>query len=157
MEQDEQGLHDFLSGRHRQLYRTAVLLCGSPQDAEDLVQETLLAAWRGLGGFEQRASLRAWLYRIATNRCLDARRSASRRPAKQWDVPNVAATQPTGVSEIVWLEPIPDALLEGALAAPGPAARSPGCRPSAASRGRRSLPSRPRRGRSPSRASPCSA
>jgi RNA polymerase sigma factor (sigma-70 family) len=56
-------------------------MLGSLQDAEDLVQETFLSAWRGLPGFEERASLRAWLYRIATNRCLNAVRERGRRPA----------------------------------------------------------------------------
>ena len=55
-------------------------ILGSAQDAEDALQETLLAAWRGLGGFEERASVRTWLYRIATSRCLNALRAASRRP-----------------------------------------------------------------------------
>ena len=57
-------------------------ILGSVQDAEDMVQETLLAAWRGLEAFEGRASVRSWLYRIATNRCLNAlrtRRAAPRR------------------------------------------------------------------------------
>jgi RNA polymerase sigma-70 factor (ECF subfamily) len=72
----------------------------------------LLDAWRGLGGFEERASIRTWLYRIATNRCLNARRSASRRPAKEWDVPGVEPPEPTRLGEVVWLEPYPDALLE---------------------------------------------
>ena len=62
-------------------------MLGSFQDAEDALQDTLLAAWQGLGGFEGRASIRTWLYRIATNRCLNALRSASRRPAKEWDMP----------------------------------------------------------------------
>src|SRR2546430_7821886 len=62
---------------------------------------------------EGRASLRTWLYRIATNRCLNARRAASRRPAKEWDVPNVEPPEPTRLGEVVWLEPFPDALLEG--------------------------------------------
>ena len=71
-----------------------------------------------------RASLRTWLYRIATNRCLDARRSASRRPAKQWDVPNIQPPPPTRLGEVVWLEPYPDALLEGTIdVPPGPEAR----------------------------------
>ena len=90
----------------------------------DALQGTLLAAWQGLGGFEGRASLRTWLYRIATNRCLDARRSASRRPAQAWDVPGVEPPEPTRHSEVVWLEPLPDAFLGGAIEVPpGPAAR----------------------------------
>jgi RNA polymerase sigma-70 factor (ECF subfamily) len=99
-------------------------MLGSFQDAEDVLQDTLLAAWQGFGGFEGRASLRTWLYRIATNRCLNARRSASRRSAKEWDVPNVEPPEPSRLGEIVWLEPFPDALLEGAVdAPPGPDAR----------------------------------
>ncbi len=99
-------------------------MLGSLQDAEDVLQETLLAAWQGFGGFEGRASLRTWLYQIATNRCLNARRSASRRPPKEWDVPQVAPPEPTRLGEVVWLEPYPDALLEGAINVPlGPEAR----------------------------------
>ena len=99
-------------------------MLGSFQDAEDALQDTLLTAWQGLGGFEGRASLRTWLYRIATNRCLNARRSASRRRAKEWDVPEVEPPEPTRLGEVVWLEPFPDALLEGAIDAPlGPEAR----------------------------------
>ena len=88
-------------------------MLGSFQDAEDALQDTLLSAWQGLGGFEGRASLRTWLYRIATNRCLNARRSASRRQAKEWDVPGVQPPEPTRLGEVVWLEPFPDALLGG--------------------------------------------
>ena len=99
-------------------------MLGSFQDAEDALQDTLLAAWQGLGGFEGRASLRTWLYRIATNRCLNARRSARRRPAKEWDVPKVEPPEPTRLGEVLWLEPYPDALLEGAIDVPlGPEAR----------------------------------
>ena len=58
-------------------------ILGSVQDAEDMVQETLLSAWRGLAGFEGRASLRSWLYRIATNRCLNALRDRGRRPRQR--------------------------------------------------------------------------
>ena len=99
-------------------------MLGSFQDAEDALQETLLAAWQGLGGFEGRASLRTWLYRIATNRCLNARRSVSRRPAKEWDVPKVEPPEPTRLGEVLWLEPYPDAFLGGAIDVPlGPEAR----------------------------------
>jgi RNA polymerase sigma-70 factor (ECF subfamily) len=90
-------------------------MLGSFQDAEDALQDTLLDAWQGLGGFEGRASIRTWLYRIATNRCLKALRSASRRPAKEWGAPEVEPPEPTRLGDVVWLEPYPDALLEGAI------------------------------------------
>jgi RNA polymerase sigma-70 factor (TIGR02960 family) len=108
----------------RELLVHCYRMLGSFQDAEDALQDTLLSAWRGFGGFEGRASLRTWLYRIATNRCLDARRSASRRPAKEWDVPKVEPPEPTRLGEVVWLEPFPDAVLEDAIDVPlGPEAR----------------------------------
>ena len=97
-------------------------ILGSLQDAEDQLQETLLAAWRGLGSFEQRTSLRSWLYRIATNRCLNSLRDRRRRPQ---EVPSmVEPPKPTRRVEPMWLEPYPDVLLEGlADTAPGPEAR----------------------------------
>jgi RNA polymerase sigma-70 factor (TIGR02960 family) len=108
----------------RELQVHCYRMLGSFQDAEDALQDTLLTAWRGLAGFEGRASLRTWLYRIATNRCLDARRAARRRPAKEWDVPGVEPPEPTRLGEVAWLEPYPDALLEGATGVPlGPEAR----------------------------------
>src|ERR1700732_2222736 len=101
-------------------------ILSSVQDAEDVLQETLLAAWRGLAGFEERASLRAWLYRIATNRCLHALRDGQRRPARLMAPPDppFEPPEPTRRGEPVWLQPYPDALLEGVpdLAA-GPDAR----------------------------------
>ncbi len=114
-----------LTGPHRrELQVHCYRMLGSFQDAEDAVQDTLLAAWQGLGGFEGRASLRTWLYRIATNRCLNARRSASRRLAREWNIPGVEPPEPTRLGEIVWLEPFPDVLLEGAIdVPPGPEAR----------------------------------
>jgi RNA polymerase sigma-70 factor (ECF subfamily) len=89
-------------------------IVGSVQDAEDLVQETLLAAWRGLERFEGRASLRSWLYRIATNRCLNALRDRGRRPPESLARPEQTPPppQPTRLAESVWLEPYPDVLLE---------------------------------------------
>jgi RNA polymerase sigma-70 factor (TIGR02960 family) len=108
----------------RELQVHCYRMLGSFQDAEDALQDTLLAAWQGLGGFQGRASMRTWLYRIATNRCLNARRSASRRIAKEWDIPGVDPPEPTRLGEVVWLEPFPDALLEGAIGVPpGPEAR----------------------------------
>jgi len=108
----------------RELQVHCYRMLGSFQDAEDVLQETLVAAWQGLDGFEGRASIRTWLYRIATNQCLNALRSASRRPAKEWDVPGVEPPEPTRLGEVTWLEPFPDALLAGALDVPlGPEAR----------------------------------
>jgi RNA polymerase sigma-70 factor (TIGR02960 family) len=98
----------------RELQVHCYRMLGSFQDAEDAVQDTLLTAWQGLGGFEGRASIRTWLYRIATNRCLNALRSASRRPATEWNIAGVEPPEPTRLGEVVWLEPYPDALLEGA-------------------------------------------
>jgi len=109
----------------RELQVHCYRMLGSFQDAEDALQDTLLSAWQGLDGFEERASLRTWLYRIATNRCLNVRRAIQRRRAKEWDIPDVDPPEPTGMGEVVWLEPYPDALLAGAAAAsPGPEARS---------------------------------
>jgi RNA polymerase sigma-70 factor (TIGR02960 family) len=87
---------------------------GSVTDAEDAVQETLTAAWRGLPGFEGRASVRTWLYRIATNRCLNMLRSASRRTPARWPSPDLEPPEPTRLGEAVWLDPYPDLLLADA-------------------------------------------
>ncbi|WP_270039077.1 sigma-70 family RNA polymerase sigma factor [Solirubrobacter ginsenosidimutans] len=95
----------------RELQVHCYRMLGSFQDAEDAVQDTLLTAWRGLDGFEGRASLRTWLYKIATNQCLNARRTASRRVPKVWDIPGMQPPEPTRLGEVVWLQPFPDALL----------------------------------------------
>ena len=121
---DGEAFRELTEPHRRELLVHCYRMLGSFQDAEDALQDTLLAAWRGLGGFEGRASIRTWLYRIATNRCLNALRSASRRPAKEWDNPEVEPPEPTRLGEVVWLEPFPVALLESAIDVPlGPAAR----------------------------------
>jgi RNA polymerase sigma-70 factor (ECF subfamily) len=99
----------------RELQVHCYRIVGSVQDAEDLVQETLVAAWRGLDGFEGRASLRSWLYRIATNRCLNHVRDRGRRlPELPAPVePSPMPPEPSRMREPVWLEPYPDFLLEG--------------------------------------------
>jgi len=108
----------------RELQVYCYRMLGSLHDAEDALQDTFLSAWQGLEAFEGRASLRTWLYRIATNRCLNMRRSATRRQAKEWDVAGVQPPDPTRLGEVVWLEPIPDAILDDASDWPlGPAAR----------------------------------
>jgi len=122
---DGDAFRELTEPHRRELQVHCYRMLGSFADAEDALQDTLLAAWQGIGGFvEGRASLRTWLYRIATNRCLNALRSVSRRPAIQWDVPKVEPPEPTRLGEVVWLEPYPDALLERALGGPpGPEAR----------------------------------
>jgi RNA polymerase sigma-70 factor (TIGR02960 family) len=121
---DGEAFRRLTEPHRRELQVHCYRMLGSFQDAEDVLQETLVAAWQGFGGFEGRATLRTWLYQIATNRCLNARRSASRRPAKEWDVPKVEPPEPTRLGEVLWLEPYPDVLLEGAIEVPlGPEAR----------------------------------
>ncbi len=118
---DHDAFREITEPHRRELQVHCYRILGSTQDAEDLVQETLLAAWRSLGTFKGKASLRAWLYQIATNRCLNALRARSRRPR---EVPVMDAPEPTRTRDPMWLEPYPDALLEGVLDhAPGPAAR----------------------------------
>ena len=121
---DGDAFRELTEPHRRELQVHCYRMLGSVQDAEDAVQETLLAAWQGLAGFGVRSSLRTWLYRIATNRCLNALRTASRRPAREWNFPGIQPPEPTRLGEAVWLEPFPDALLDGAAALPpGPEAR----------------------------------
>src|SRR5579863_4143096 len=93
---DGEAFRELTEPHRRELQVHCYRMLGSFADAEDALQDTLLAAWQGIGGYaEERASLRTWLYRIATNRCLNALRSASRRPARAWDVPGVERPEPT--------------------------------------------------------------
>jgi RNA polymerase sigma-70 factor (TIGR02960 family) len=119
---DEDAFRELTDPYRRELQLHIYRIVGSAQDAEDLLQETLLAAWRGLERFEARASVRAWLYRIATNRSLDALRARRRRPE---DLPRMTEMpEPTRRAEPIWLEPYPDVLFEGIPdEAPGPEAR----------------------------------
>jgi len=121
---DGEAFRELTDPYRRELQVFCYRMLGSLQDAEDALQDTFLGAWQGLQGFEERASIRTWLYRIATNRCLNARRSANRRPAKEWDIAEYEPPEPTRMGEIVWLEPFPDALLEDVMDVPlGPEAR----------------------------------
>src|SRR5437763_14361769 len=108
------GGDDCAFGELSEPYRSELQLhwyriLGSVQDAEDILQETLLAAWRGLGQYEGRASLRTWLYRIATNRCLNALRASGRRPRTSPDRPAFLTVEPTRRGEPLWLDPYPAA------------------------------------------------
>jgi RNA polymerase sigma-70 factor (ECF subfamily) len=119
---DEDAFRALTDPYRRELQQHVYRIVGSAQDAEDLLQETLLAAWRGLEQFEGRASVRAWLYRIATNRSLDALRASRRRPEDLLRMTNVP--EPTRRAEPIWLEPFPDVMLDGIPDdAPGPEAR----------------------------------
>jgi RNA polymerase sigma-70 factor (TIGR02960 family) len=119
---DEDAFRELTDPYRRELQLHVYRIVGSVQDAEDLLQETLLAAWRGLEQFEGRASVRAWLYRIATNRSLDALRASRRRPEDMQRM--IEVPEPTRRTEPIWLEAYPDVLLEGiADKAPGPDAR----------------------------------
>jgi len=120
---DEQAFRTLTDPHRRELQVHCYRILGSAQDAEDALQETLLSAWRGLDGFEERSSLRSWLYTIATNRCLNLLRDGARRPQEQRPL-TFEPPRPTRYGEVPWLEPYPDALLEGLPdTAPGPDAR----------------------------------
>ncbi|MEJ3750810.1 RNA polymerase subunit sigma-70 [Actinomycetes bacterium KLBMP 9797] len=125
---DQDAFRDLTEPHRRELHLHCYRILGSLTDAEDVLQETLIAAWRGLDRFEGRASLRGWLYRIATNRCLNALRDAGRRlPAEP--VPPFTPPEPNRRGEVTWLQPYPDALLTHAWweqqpePAPGPETR----------------------------------
>jgi RNA polymerase sigma factor (sigma-70 family) len=109
---DDRAFHELTRPYLGELQLHCYRILGSIADAEDVLQETLLAAWRGLQQYQGRASLRAWLYRIATNRCLNALRASSRRPRPQPGTPPFTPPEPTRRGEPVWLEPYPDALLD---------------------------------------------
>ena len=114
-EVDESAFAELAEQFRAELQLHCYRMLGSVQDAEDLVQETLLAAWRGHERFEGRSSLRTWLYRIATNRSLNALRDRGRRP-RALPPPadgTPAPPPPTRLGVSVWLEPYPDVLLEG--------------------------------------------
>jgi RNA polymerase sigma-70 factor (TIGR02960 family) len=121
---DELAFRELVEPYQRELQVHCYRILGSAQDAEDAMQETLLTAWRSLGGFEQRSSLRTWLYRIATSRSLNVLRAASRRPPMAWPNRDIDPPEPTRLGEVVWLEPYPDLLLQELPDdSPGPQAR----------------------------------
>ena len=121
---DGEAFGQLVDPYRRELQVHCYRFLGSVADAEDALQDTLLSAWQGLAGFEGRASIRTWLYRVATSRCLDALRSARRRPPVSPPPAGLNPPEPTRLSEVLWLEPYPDLLLEGvADPTPGPEAR----------------------------------
>jgi RNA polymerase sigma-70 factor (TIGR02960 family) len=122
---DEGAFERLVAPYRRELHVHCYRMLGSVQDAEDMVQETFVAAWRGLDGFEERSSLRTWLYRVATNACLGVLRRA-RAPRAMPPPPEPPGDYPPAAGaaiEPVWLEPYPDAWLDDLPdAGPGPEA-----------------------------------
>src|ERR1700748_1555320 len=110
---DHNAFRDLVQGHSHELQVHCYRILGSLQDAEDALQETLVSAWRNLGEFGQRSSLRTWLYKIATNRCLSMLRADSRRPRIAPPLPEATLPEPTGAGDAPpWLEPYPDVLLD---------------------------------------------
>ena len=121
---DDVAFAQLVEPHRRELQVHCYRLLGSLQDAEDALQETLLSAWQGFATFGERASVRTWLYRIATNRCLNALRSASRRPRVETPRFDFDIPEPSRLGEAMWLQPYPDALLDGIIdAEPEPGTR----------------------------------
>ncbi len=120
---DDVAFEELVRPYYRELQAHCYRFLGSAADAEDAFQESLTAAWKGLAGFEGRASFRTWLYRIATGRCLNMVRASRRSPLSATPV-DVEPPEPSRLGEVLWLEPYPDAILaEVADPTAGPEAR----------------------------------
>ena len=121
---DQDAFRELVEPYRSELHLHCYRILGSVQDAEDAVQETLLAAWQGLERFERRSSVRTWLYSVATNRSLNTLRARKRGPRAEVTMPpNVTLPPPTRRIEALWLEPYPDVLLGPPLESlPGPEA-----------------------------------
>ena len=123
--QDE-AFADLVAPHRRELHVHGYRILGSVADADDALQETLLSAWQSLQGFEERSSLRTWLYRIATSRCLNMLRAGRRRGEGAPAVlpPDAQPPRPTRLNEVTWPGPYPDLLLDELIdPAPGPEAQ----------------------------------
>ena len=110
---DREAFEQRVAPHRHELLVHCYRILGSLQDAEEVLQETLLSAWQGLPSFEGRSSLRTWLYRIATNRCLDLLRAARRRPEVITPL-RIEPPEPSSRSEVAWLQPFPDDLMDTA-------------------------------------------
>jgi RNA polymerase sigma-70 factor (TIGR02960 family) len=120
---DQDAFGELVAPYRHELQLHCYRILGSAQDAEDVLQETLLSAWRGLDRFEERSSVRTWLYRIATNRSLDSLRAGQRRERDMSTrINGYLPPVPTHYGEVPWLTPYPDELFDVPDPAPGPEA-----------------------------------
>ncbi|TMG02460.1 MAG: sigma-70 family RNA polymerase sigma factor [Chloroflexi bacterium] len=120
---DETAFRELVDSHRHELHLHCYRMLGSFHDAEDALQETLIAAWRGLSSFEGRSSIRTWLYRVATSRCLNMLRSGRARAREEGLMQPTELPQPTRLGEVLWIEPYPDALIDRvADRTPGPEA-----------------------------------
>src|SRR3990172_4216453 len=112
---DQEAFAQLIDPYRKQLLVHCYRILGSFEDAEDMLQETLLRVWKHLDSFEGRASLRTWLYKVATNACLDALDSRKRRglPREMYARGDPAGPLPPPSSEVFWVEPFPDELVDG--------------------------------------------
>ena len=121
---DEEAFRQLVEPYRHHLQLHCYRILGSVHDAEDALQETFLSVWRGLGGFDERASVRTWVYRVATNCCLKVQRSRRRSHSVGLPAPWTELPEATRQGEVLWLEPYPDLLLDQLIdTAPGPEAR----------------------------------
>ena len=121
---DEAAFQELMDAHRHELHLHCYRMLGSFHDAEDALQETLIAAWRGLSSFEGRSSIRTWLYRVATSRCLNMLRSSRARTREETLMQPTELPQPSRLGEVLWIEPYPDALIDRvADRAPGPEVR----------------------------------
>ncbi|MBV9354384.1 MAG: sigma-70 family RNA polymerase sigma factor [Chloroflexi bacterium] len=121
---DEGAFRALVDAHRQELHLHCYRMLGSFHDAEDALQETLIAAWRGLPAFEGRSSIGTWLYQVATNRCLNMLRSSRARAREEGPMRPTGLPRPTRLGEVLWLEPYPDALIDRVVdRAPGPEAR----------------------------------
>lgn len=120
---DDDAFRELTAPHLPELHLHCYRMLGSLIDADDVLQEVLIAAWQGLNGFAGRSSLRTWLYRIATNRCLNEIRAGKRRLRSE-PIPPFDPPEPSRRGAVTWLQPYPDSELEEVVdRAPGPAAR----------------------------------
>ncbi|HLZ04932.1 MAG TPA: sigma-70 family RNA polymerase sigma factor [Bradyrhizobium sp.] len=120
---DEAAFRELVDAHRNELHLHCYRMLGSFHDAEDALQEALIAAWRGLSTFEGRSSIRTWLYRVATSRCLNMLRSGRARAREEGLMQPPELPRPTRLGEVLWIEPYPDALIDRvADRAPGPEA-----------------------------------